>query len=113
MSKDNVTLLLREWTCLVAKGEEISKEKAGKSKGGLLGRIKRTRGHPVVFDFETHNAQLKIQEELCSELPAWADVIRSQPEIMDGWAWTRGDFIELYYSHFRLVIEKLQEITRK
>ncbi len=111
MNIDNVSLLLREWTCLISKGEEISKEKAGKSKGGLFGRIKRTRGLPVIFDCGTHTTQLKIQEELCGELPAWADVIRSQPEIMDGHPWTRGDFIELYYSHFRLVIEKLQKIT--
>jgi hypothetical protein len=113
MNRDNVTLLLREWVCLITRGETISKEKADKSLGGLLGRIKRTKGQPVVFDFETHNEQLKIQDELCSELPAWADVIRSQPEIMDGHPWTRGDFIELYYSHFRLVVEKLQKITRQ
>jgi len=113
MNKDNVALLLREWKCLVATGEEVSKKNAGKSKGGLFGRIKRTRGHPVVFDFNTHSTQLQIQEELCNELPAWADVIRSQPEIMDGHPWTRGDFIELYYSHFRLVIEKLQKITHQ
>ncbi len=110
MNKNKIHILLNRWTMTVDAGIEISKEKARKSLGGLYGRIKRTRGRPVVFDCETYNEQKDFQNQLCGELPQWADVIRSEPEIMDGYAWTRADFIDLYYSHYIVVIERLRRI---
>lgn len=102
--------LLRRWTTLIEIGEQASKEKASKNVGGLSGRIRRTTGRSVIFDTNTYENQQKIQNLLCQEIPQWADIIRSQPEIMDGYPWTRSDFIELYFRHFRLVVEKLQRI---
>lgn len=113
MNEIKVRTLLERWTTLLYIGEKISKEKASKNADGLSGRILRTTGKPVIFDFETHKDQQEIQNLLCQELPQWADVIRSQPEIMDGYPWTRNDFIELYFGHFRLVIEKLQRIINQ
>lgn len=110
MNTVKIQALLKRWTDLVDTGEQASKKKASKNGNGLLGRIRRTTGKPVIFDFETHEDQQTIQNSLCQELPQWADLIRSQPEIMDGYPWIRGDFIELYFGHFRLVIEKLQRI---
>ena len=110
MNKIRVRKLLRQWTNLINIGEQTSKIKAAKSGDGLMARIKRTTGQPVIFDFDTYEDQKKIQNELCKELPQWADIIQSQPEIMDGYNWTRRDFIELYFEHFRMVIEKLQQI---
>ncbi len=112
MDKDNVVKLLDLWTSVLNKGESTSKEKASLNSGGLEGRIRRTTGGPVIFDSETRAKQSVIQNSLCKELPQWADVIRSQPEIMDGYAWTRKDFIELYFRHFHIVIEKLHNIAR-
>ena len=102
--------LLEQWSENIETGERCSREKVRKSSEGLSGRIKRTSGQPVIFDSDTYADQQKIQGALCKELPQWADLIRSTPELMDGYTWTRGDFIYLYYSHFRLVVEKLQKI---
>lgn len=102
--------LLEQWAQLLYIGEKLARRKAETYHGGLHGRIKRTTGQPVIFDLETHENQKTIQKSLCQELPQWADLIRSQPEIMNGYPWIRSDFIDLYYEHFRLVINKLQQI---
>lgn len=110
VNETNVRSLLRKWEILIEIGEQASKTKAAKNDYGLMTRIKRTTGQPVVFDFDTYEDQKEIQKSLCQELPQWSDVILSKPEIMDGYAWTRGDFIDLYYEHFRLVVDKLKRI---
>lgn len=108
-----VRKLLQRWDTLLEVGEYTSKIKASKSAGGLCGRIRRTKGQPVIFDFETFSDQKEIQDSLCKELPQLGDLIRSKPEIMDGYHWTRGDFIDLYYGHFRLVVDKIQGIINE
>ena len=110
MDKQKVYRLLSEWSMLLEFGEEISVQKANEQPGGLSGRITRTTGHPVIFDSGTYKKQLTIQKQLCAELPRWADLIQSQPAIMDGHQWNRKDFIELYYSHFLLVTNKLRQV---
>lgn len=110
MDKTKIKTLLERWATTIDLGEKVSKEKASKSQGGLFGRIKRTRGRPIVFDCDTHNDQKEIQNQLCVELPRWADVIRKEPEIMDGYSWIRADFIYIYYSHYRLMVSKLRRI---
>lgn len=104
---------LKQWAIMLDIGEHKSKEKAKKNKDGLMGRIKRSTGQPVIFDFDTYDNQKEIQNTLCLELPEWSDVIRSKPEIMDGYNWIRNDFIELYFGHFRLVIEKIERIINR
>lgn len=113
MNKSKVQTLLRRWSGLIDVNEQLSKEKASQNTDGLGGRIKRTIGTPIVFDLKTHKDQQKIQNALCQELPQWNKLINSQPEIMDGHAWIRKDFIELYAEHFRIVTEKLQRIIDK
>ena len=102
--------LLAEWTELIVASEKACLEKAGRTSDGLSRRIKRTSGKPVVFDFKTYEQQQKIQDALCVELPEWSDLIRSEPEIMHGYSWTIKDFIDLYHSHFTIVVEKLSRI---
>jgi hypothetical protein len=109
MNKVKIQELLEQWTELNNTGERIAKEKIGKNSPGQ--RIKRTTGAPVVFDFKTHKTQQTIQNLLCQELPQFADLIRSTPEIMDGYPWIRSDFVELYFSHYRVVVEKLKRLT--
>ena len=113
MNQTRVQELLKRWSVIIEIGERASRTKASKGGAGLMARIRRTTGKPVIFDFETYEDQKEIQNFLCKELPKWSDIILSKPEIMDGNAWTRGDFIELYYEHFRLVSQKLQRITNK
>jgi hypothetical protein len=113
MDESAVYSLLRQWSTNIGIGECASKEKARKSKDGLEGRIKRCVGNPVVFDLDSHCDQKAIQKKLCEELPELADVILSTPEIMDGYSWTRSDFIDLYFEHYRLVVEKIGQILAK
>lgn len=110
MDKQKVYRLLSEWRMLIEVGTEFSIQKADRQPGGLSGRINRTTGHPVVFDSGTYQQQITIQKQLCIELPRWSDLIQSQPAIMDGHRWNRKDFIELYYSHYHLVVDKLKQI---
>lgn len=110
MNYTTAQTLLKQWIEIIDASERRSKENAHKSLNGLDGRIRRTTGQPVIFDFDTYQDQQKIQNLLCQELPHLANIIRSQPEIMDGYQWTRKDFIELYSEHFRLVVGKLQKI---
>lgn len=110
MDKIKIRSLLKQWIEIVDASEQRSKEKASRNGGGLDERIRRTTGTPVIFDFETYESQQKLQNLLCIEIPQFANLIKSIPEIMNGFPWTRKDFIELYAEHFRLVVEKLQRI---
>jgi len=113
MNKTKVHELLAQWTEILDAGEQTSLKKAGKNTGGLGGIIRRTTGKPVIFDFDTYAKQTSIQNLLCFELPQFADIIRSQPEIMDGHPWICKDFIELYFEHFRLVVRKVKQTVNK
>ena len=113
MDKQSVYDLMTKWSMILEIGSELSTQKATGQPGGLSGRISRTTGYPVIFDSKTHKQQLEIQKRLCAELPRWADLIQSQPAIMDGHQWNRKDFIELYYAHYRLVLDKLRQVMNR
>lgn len=114
MNKTNIQSLLREWTICIEKGKTASIKKAENQKpDGLNGRIRRTVGKSVVFDFDSYSCQQKIQHSLCKELSELSDLIRSEPEIMDGYSWTRKDFIDLYFGHFEIVIGKIRRIAEQ
>lgn len=110
MNKTKIQELLTDWTVLLKDGEKTSRDKAEKNTGGLSGRIKRTTGKPIIFDSDSHAEQERIQTKLCKELPEWTKQIKSEPAIMDGHNWIRSNFIYLYYSHYQMVIEKLQRV---
>ena len=113
MNKQKVYGLMTKWSIIIEIGSEVSIQKATGQPGGISGRISRTTGYPVVFDSKSHKQQLDIQKQLCVELPRWADLIQSQPAIMDGHQWNRKDFIELYYAHYRLVLDKLRQVMNR
>lgn len=111
MNGKRVQQLISRWYNLLEVGEKTAKTKASQNRDGLRGRITRTTGMPVIFDSDTLESQKHLQAELCIELPELTNLINSQPEIMDGYAWIRDDFIELYFRHFRIIIEKLRRLT--
>ena len=113
INRDKIIQLLNQWETTLYHGELASLENASKIKDGLKGRIKKTTGPPVIFDFDSYDRQGIIQRELCREWPGLTEVILSVPDIMNGYAWTRSDFIELYFSYYRLVIQKLRRIIEK
>lgn len=111
MDKNRVRELLTKWAISLSNGRKKSIEKAEQNIGGLLGPIKRTKGSPIIFDFESFENQRVIKKQLSEELPEWSSLIASEPAIMDGHAWSRQDFIDLYYSHYDMILEKLQRIV--
>ena len=110
MNKQIIADCLDEWTQNIASGRQRAKQKVDKQPGGRYGRIKRTTGQPIVFDIEFYQTQQKIQNQLCRELPHLASIIKSQPSIMDGYKWTRNDFIDLYFNYFEMIVEKIRAI---
>jgi len=110
MNLDKIFELLDKWDKLIKTGELASLKKAKQRDGGINGRIKRTTGTPIIFDFDTYQQQKKLQSKLCEALPQFADLIRSTPEIMDGYPWICRDFIELYFRHYKIVIKKLRRL---
>jgi len=112
MNVKEITKLIDLWRDIIDISEKTSKEKADKMVGGLMGRLKRTKGSPVVFDVDTFQAHKEIRKKLCRVMPEYAVMISAEPEIMDGYRWTRKDFIELYHEHFRMVVEKLKRHSR-
>lgn len=113
MNETKVRQLIDEWDKLLENGEKTAKVKASKNRDGLEGRITRTTGMPVIFDSDTFDRQNNLMAKLCLELPQFRNLIASQPEIMDGHAWIRDDFIGLYFEHFRIVISKLRQFTNQ
>jgi len=112
MNKTKILNLLDQWTAAITTGRVAATKGARRIDGGLFGRIKRTTGIPVIFDLESYESQTKIQKSLCEELPQWINIINSKPAI-SGYAWVRRDYIELYFNHFRLVVEKLHGIINR
>jgi len=77
-------------------------------KDGPHTRIHRSRGRPVVFDYLSYKKQKKIQDELVEELPHLKGVIYSEPAI-SGYTWKVSDYIDLYYDHYAIVIQKIDK----
>ncbi|UCG02448.1 MAG: hypothetical protein JSW11_00350 [Candidatus Heimdallarchaeota archaeon] len=114
MSESQIRSLLKDWSDLLENGEKKAKTKASELKGSLLGRTKRTTGSPIIYEHKIYSQQSNIQKRLCEVLPKWTDLIMCQPTIlMDGHSWPRGDYIELYFSHYKLIVEKLQKILNQ
>lgn len=113
MNTLDVQQLLDQWEVLLDVGKKIAIEKANINKDGLQGRITRTTGVPVVFDFGTYQVQNRLQICLCRKTPQFTNLICSQPELMTGYAWIREDFIDLYFEHYCIVVEKLRRLTKQ
>jgi hypothetical protein len=112
MNHRKVSQLLDQWDELIDTSKKISLKKANSSMD-IEGRIKRTTGKPVVFDSDMHDNQKNLQRLLCEEWPKMSRIINSQPMIMDGYAWIRKDYIDLYFEHYSLVIFKLRQSINK
>lgn len=108
MVNPKVSVLLDKWEMLLETTQRTAIQKIKKMPGGMEGRIKRTEGSPVVFDSDGYNAQQIIQQELIKELPEYASHIASDPPLMDGHPWLRRDFVQLYFEHYKILIQNLR-----
>lgn len=102
--------LLNMWEKVNKENAKNSREKAISLKGGLDVKIKIKDNAVVIYDYKTTKMQQQIQKELTSIFPErYASIIASKPAIMD-FDWKVNDYLELYFNHYRVVIEKLKGI---
>jgi len=99
--------LLDEWKEALMVGRERAEENISAFELGPNTRVKKT-DDVTVFDFKTADDQYLIQQQLCSELPLLSHLITSKPAI-EGYQWRAGDYIDLYFDHYQLVVEKSEE----
>lgn len=103
--------LLNRWEKVNKENAKNSREKAISLKGGLDGRVKIKNGEITIYDYKTTKQQEHIQKELISILPEkYKAVIISEPAITD-FNWTVKDYLELYFGHYKTVIDKLRGIV--
>lgn len=110
MDETKIQIILKNWETAIELGRAEVLDKIKKLPNGLRGRIRRINGNPIVFGLKYHKNMTSIKNQLCAELPRLADIIRSDPDLLDGFAWTRGDYVELYFSHYEMVIEKIRQV---
>jgi len=108
--KCTVGKLIAEWLEVIISGAHQSRENAKKMSYGLQTRIRPKQNKPRILDHKTHIRQKQIQAALVKELPHLKNLIYSEPAITDH-DWKASDYIELYYEHFTIVVQKLCEIT--
>jgi len=108
--ESTVGKLIAEWLEVIMQGAHQSRENAKKMSDGLQTRIRPKKNKPRILDHKTHVRQKKIQDALARKLPDLKKLIYSEPAITDH-DWGANDYIELYYEHYTIVVQKLCEIT--
>jgi len=111
MDKSKVQTILDNWETAIELGQAEALGKIKKLPDGLQGRIKRTNGNPIVFALKYHKNMIILRNQLCDELPSLADIIRSDPDLLDGFAWAKGDYVELYFSHYKMIVAKIRRAS--
>jgi hypothetical protein len=111
MNTTRIDSLLKAWEILLTTGKDMALAKVAKRlEKDPDARIKRTDNPPIVFDHRFHAEQKSVQELLTQQFPEHIDLINSVPAIT-GYSWKITDYIDLYFSHFYLVIQKLKEVV--
>jgi hypothetical protein len=106
-----VAKLLEQWRTVLRINAKNSMVKAARAKGGLKKRVK-FEGKLVIFDYPTTKVQHSIQQELLKLMPELQSLILSEPSVLD-FDWITEDYLELYNSHYNLVIDKLSEYVER
>jgi len=108
LNKKRIEKLLTSWSQNIADGIQQSQLNAKKMSEGLNTRISRIYGPPIIFDRKYYKKQIAIQNSLVKELPDFQSLIMSEPTIEDH-RWKARDYIDLYYNHYLIVIQKLKK----
>jgi hypothetical protein len=107
--REEIQLSLDCWTEVIKTCAKDSIKNASRMKGGLDTRVEAT-GKKQIFDYVSEKRQKEIQNRLYYLMPEHTMLIASEPCILDE-EWNVSDYIELYYNHYALVIEKLRKIN--
>jgi len=113
VNSTKIKIILENWKQAIILGKKEAIEKINKMPDGKSGRIKRIVGSDIVFDLKYYRNLLAFRDQLCLELPHIADIIRSDPNLLDGYTWTRGDYVDLYFSHYEMVVDKIAQAISK
>lgn len=103
-----VKTLLEEWETVLKENLHRSSDNAINQCGSLNNKIQDPKGECVIFDSKGYVKQTHIQGKLAKLLPNLRNIIYSEPNIND-YKWTIKDYLQLYFSHYTIVIEKIRE----
>lgn len=102
--------LLNIWKGILKGGQERSEARIESVLAKYPNqKIHRTSGTPIIFDKTCSQEQRSIQRILCNYMPEHRNLIESEPDLT-GYQWKISDYVELYFNHYYLVIEKLGEV---
>lgn len=110
IEKNTVGKLIADWLEILIIGRQTAYKNAEAMSRGLNTRLKMKNSRPKILDHKTHLMQKNIQAVLVKKLPNLEHLICSEPAITDH-DWPAKDYIELYYDHYTIVIQKLCEIN--
>jgi len=113
MKIEIIAELLNKWETIIRTGKKESLKKANSYTGGLSARITQLDRFPIVFDHKFDGEQKRIQKNITNESPELNNLINTLPEILRGYKWTRKDYIDLYFNHYSIVIEKIRKQISK
>jgi hypothetical protein len=105
-----VQKMLKHWMDLLDEGQVNAVARARRMKHGLQTKVRDTAERPYVLDHKFDSSQRKMQQALERAMPQYKHIIWSTPAT-GGFEWKVGDYIELYFDHYRIVIQKLGEMT--
>lgn len=110
LKKATVGELIGEWLKVIILGTQQSRKNVKKMSDGLQTRIRPKENKLKILDHKTHIKQKEIQAALAKKLPDLKELIYSEPAITDH-DWKASDYMELYYEHYTIVVQKICEMT--
>ncbi len=110
-TKYTVIELLDGWKKLLVVSKKKSLRNAKKLRDGSKTIVKEVSSKPITFDYDSLSKQKMVQKKLSEMFPNLLPLITSTPNL-DG-EWTSIDYIDLYFSHYYLVISKLKAIIKE
>jgi len=103
-----IKILLEQWEDLLDNSHKKSCHNAKISYRNLNHKTQSPNNKPIIFDQDGYAKQTHIQAKLCSLLPDLKCIINAEPDIND-YNWKIGDYLELYFNHYRIIIQKIRK----
>lgn len=108
--KSHIEALLSCWEHLIEEDINIIHDKISNLPGGLNGRLKKKVGSVAVFNAEGRKRLQDIRQIIATAFPEMKDLIMSDPDfLLNGHHWKRGDYVELYFEHYKILIDKIRQ----
>lgn len=112
IDKANIEALLSCWEHIMEEDAHIVRDKIAQLPGGINGRLKRMTGSVIVFNAEGRKQLQNIRLAITKMVPELKNLIMSDPDfLLEGHPWKRGDYVELYFEHYKILVDKIRQKT--